>query len=170
MLLSKKIQVVFDYFMITLGSFISAIGLALFNIEADVVPGGVTGLSMTINFVFDYLTVGQLIILLNIPLFIWASSNSGAPLGFGRFMASLAMPFLSTCYAATCPDFVGFISKIRRQSSTCSRTISFSSSSSAAFSSALGLVSSSSSRARRLGQKSSVRFSRSALEYRRGFR
>ena len=155
--------------MITLGSFISAIGLALFNIEADVVPGGVTGLSMTINFVFDYLTVGQLIILLNIPLFIWGVVELGSAFGIRTFYGFFSNAFFIDLLRGDVP---GFRWLHLQDSATiqCSRTISFSSSSSAAFSSALGLVSSSSSRARRLGQKSSVRFSRSALEYRRGFR
>ena len=105
MLLSKKIQVVFDYFMITLGSVISAIGLALFNIEADVVPGGVTGLSMTINFVFDYLTVGQLIILLNIPLFIWGVVELGSAFGIRTFYGFFSNAFFIDLLRGDVPGF-----------------------------------------------------------------
>ncbi|MBQ8037246.1 MAG: YitT family protein, partial [Proteobacteria bacterium] len=71
MLLSQKLKVVFDYAMITIGSLISALGLGVFLVEAHVVPGGVTGISMAINFVWDGLSVGMLILLLNIPLFFW---------------------------------------------------------------------------------------------------
>ena len=81
MLLSQKLRVVFDYAMITLGSLIAAIGLGLFNVEADVVPGGVTGIAMTINFLFPQLTVGLLIILLNIPLFLWGIWELGKAFG-----------------------------------------------------------------------------------------
>ena len=67
--------------MITIGSLISAIGLGLFLVEANVVPGGVTGISMAINFVWDGISVGTLILLLNIPLFIWGVKELGNAFG-----------------------------------------------------------------------------------------
>lgn len=90
---SKKIQAIFDYFMITVGSFIAAIGLALFNIESDVVPGGVTGLSMTINFICSSLTVGQLIVILNVPLFIWGIVELGGAFGIRTFYGFFSNAF-----------------------------------------------------------------------------
>lgn len=82
---SKSLQVIFDYLMITLGSLITAIGLGVFLIEANVVPGGVTGLSMAITFVWDGIPVGLLIILLNIPLFIWGIFELGNAFGVRTF-------------------------------------------------------------------------------------
>ncbi len=81
MLLSQKIQVVFEYTMITIGSLIAALGLGPFLVEANVVPGGVTGISMAINFVWDGISVGTLILLLNIPLFIWGVKELGNAFG-----------------------------------------------------------------------------------------
>ncbi|MBQ9242050.1 MAG: YitT family protein [Proteobacteria bacterium] len=81
MLLSQKLKVVFDYAMITIGSLISALGLGVFLVEAHVVPGGVTGISMAINFVWDGLSVGMLILLLNIPLFFWGIAELGGTFG-----------------------------------------------------------------------------------------
>ncbi|MBQ1925120.1 MAG: YitT family protein [Proteobacteria bacterium] len=81
MLLSQKLKVVFDYAMITIGSLISALGLGVFLVEAHVVPGGVTGISMAINFVWDGLSVGMLILLLNIPLFLWGIAELGSTFG-----------------------------------------------------------------------------------------
>ena len=81
MLLSQKLRVIFEYSMITIGSLISAIGLGLFLVEANVVPGGVTGISMAINFVWDGISVGTLILLLNIPLFIWGVKELGNAFG-----------------------------------------------------------------------------------------
>lgn len=92
-LLSQKLQIVFDYTMITLGSFIAAIGLALFSVEADVVPGGVTGVAMTINFVWPAITVGQLIIILNIPLFIWGIAELGKAFGWRTFYGFISNAF-----------------------------------------------------------------------------
>lgn len=86
MLLSQKLQVIVDYAMITLGSFVAAIGLGLFMVEADVVPGGVTGISMTINFIFpNGPSVGALIWILNVPLFIWGIVELGNAFGLRTF-------------------------------------------------------------------------------------
>ncbi len=81
MTLSQKLQTVFEYFMITVGSIIAALGVAPFLIEANVVPGGVTGISMAINFVWDMFTVGQWILILNVPLFIWGVIELGNAFG-----------------------------------------------------------------------------------------
>lgn len=86
MLLSQKLKVAFDYFMITLGSLITALGLGPFLVEADVVPGGVTGISMIINFIWtDGLSVGTLIWILNVPLFIWGIYELGNSFGVRTF-------------------------------------------------------------------------------------
>ena len=85
MLLSQKLTVIFDYFMITIGSLIAAIGLGPFLVEADVVPGGVTGISMIINFLWDGLSVGTLIWILNLPLFIWGIYELGNSFGIRTF-------------------------------------------------------------------------------------
>lgn len=78
---SKSLQLIFDYTMITLGSLIMAIGLGVFLIEAKVVPGGITGVSMAITFVWDGIPVGLLILILNIPLFIWGVIELGNAFG-----------------------------------------------------------------------------------------
>ena len=86
MLLSQKLKVIVDYAMITVGSLITAIGLGPFLVEADVVPGGVTGISMIINFLWkDGLSVGTLIWLLNLPLFIWGVYELGNSFGIRTF-------------------------------------------------------------------------------------
>ncbi|MCL2325392.1 MAG: YitT family protein [Proteobacteria bacterium] len=82
LLLSKRKRVIFDYVMITLGSLIAAIGLGVFMVEAAVVPGGVTGISMTINFVWPTLSVGALIWILNFPLFLWGIRELGGSFAF----------------------------------------------------------------------------------------
>jgi uncharacterized membrane-anchored protein YitT (DUF2179 family) len=85
-LLSQKLQVLVDYFMITVGSFVAAVGLGLFMVEADVVPGGVTGISMTLNFIWpDGPSVGALIWILNVPLFIWGIVELGNAFGVRTF-------------------------------------------------------------------------------------
>ncbi len=78
---SKTMRIVFDYAMMTIGSLIAAIGIGVFLVKANVVPGGVTGISMAINFVWDGISVGTLILLLNIPLFIWGVLELGNAFG-----------------------------------------------------------------------------------------
>lgn len=82
---SKTLQIIFDYCMITLGSLIAALGIGVFLVEANVVPGGITGISQAINFVFPALPVGALILILNIPLFIWGVVELGNAFGFRTF-------------------------------------------------------------------------------------
>ncbi|MDO5015578.1 MAG: YitT family protein [Eubacteriales bacterium] len=56
-----------------LGSFIYAAGVYGFAFNADFAPGGVTGLAMILNKIFDgILPIGTLIILINIPFVILA--------------------------------------------------------------------------------------------------
>lgn len=85
MISSHKIRILFEYTIITLGSLLSALGLGLFLVEANVVPGGITGISMAINFVWDGISVGTLILLLNIPLFFWGIKELGNAFGIRTF-------------------------------------------------------------------------------------
>lgn len=61
---------VFDWVFIILGAFIFALGFNIFLKPAGVAPGGITGISLLINFLIPKLSVGFLTLLLNIPLFI----------------------------------------------------------------------------------------------------
>ena len=57
-----------DYIAITVGAFVMAVGIGVFLIEAKVVPGGVSGIAMTIHYLSDYkVPVGLLIWIINIP-------------------------------------------------------------------------------------------------------
>ena len=48
-----SVHAVIDYLFITIGSFIMATGISLFLIDAKVVPGGVTGISMAIHYLSE---------------------------------------------------------------------------------------------------------------------
>ena len=52
------------------GSFIFAIGIVSFTQEANIAPGGVTGIALIINYLADFMPVGKLSLLLNVPLMI----------------------------------------------------------------------------------------------------
>lgn len=59
-----------DYAMITLGSVIFAVGIAIFLDPNDLAPGGVSGISIIISRFVPYINVGIIIVILNIPIMI----------------------------------------------------------------------------------------------------
>ncbi len=82
--LGKKIFI--EYFFITLGAFVMSVGVAVFLVDAKVVPGGVTGLSMAIHYLSGgRLPVGIMMWVLNLPLFIWGVIELGKSFGFRTF-------------------------------------------------------------------------------------
>ena len=91
--------------MITIGSFVAAIGLGVFLVEADVVPGGVTGISMVVNFLFPKLSVGMLIWILNVPLFIWGIAELGNAFGVRTFYGFSSNAFFIDFLRGDIPGF-----------------------------------------------------------------
>jgi len=79
-------RTVVDYVFITLGAFVMAVGLGVFLVDAKVVAGGVSGLSMAVYYLSDgRIPVGILIWVLNIPLFIWGVRELGRSFGVRTF-------------------------------------------------------------------------------------
>jgi uncharacterized membrane-anchored protein YitT (DUF2179 family) len=75
-----------DYSFITLGAMIMAIGIGVFLVDAQVVPGGVSGLSMALHYLSNNrLPVGLMMWLLNIPLYIWGVVVLGKQFGVRTF-------------------------------------------------------------------------------------
>ena len=75
-----------DYIFITVGAAIMAIGIGVFLVNARVVPGGVSGLSMAVYYLTDgAFPIGVTIWLLNIPLFIWGVKELGPQFGARTF-------------------------------------------------------------------------------------
>ncbi len=84
---SEKHPIV-DYIFIALGSAIMAFGIAVFLVDAYVVPGGVTGLSQAVFYMTDgALPIGVLMWLFNIPLFLWGIKELGKTFGVRTFFA-----------------------------------------------------------------------------------
>ena len=75
-----------DYFFITIGAAIMAVGIGVFLVDAKVVPGGVSGLSMAVYYLTGgAVPIGLLIWLLNIPLYIWGVKELGTQFGIRTF-------------------------------------------------------------------------------------
>jgi uncharacterized membrane-anchored protein YitT (DUF2179 family) len=82
----KKYPII-DYFFITIGAAIMAVGIGIFLVDARVVPGGVSGLSMAIHYLSNNtIPVGISIWVLNIPLYIWGIRELGKQFGVRTFV------------------------------------------------------------------------------------
>ncbi|MBK7867537.1 MAG: YitT family protein [Ignavibacteriales bacterium] len=95
---SKK-QLITDYFFIGLGALIMALGISIFLVDAKVVPGGVSGLSMALYYLTDgAIPIGIAIWVLNIPLYLWGLKELGKSFGirtfFGFTLNSFFIDFL----------------------------------------------------------------------------
>lgn len=74
----KHIRGVKDYSLITLGCVITAIAINIFMVPYKIAPGGVTGLATVIyHLTGEMIPVGTIMLLLNIPLFIFGMKYVG---------------------------------------------------------------------------------------------
>lgn len=82
--------------LIVIGSSIMAMGYSLFLIPHHFVPGGVSGLAIMVNY-FTRLPVGTLIMVLNIPVFVFGIKIMGRKYGLrsllGMVISSLLIDF-----------------------------------------------------------------------------
>ena len=98
-----------DFIVIIIGSFIMAVGISVFLIDAKVVPGGVSGLSMSIYYLSGgKIPVGVMLWLLNIPLFIWGVSELGGQFGIRTFVGLTSNSFFIDFLRGELPG-LGFI-------------------------------------------------------------
>jgi len=86
-LATRRKHLIRDYIAITIGSFIMALGIGIFLVDAKVVPGGVSGLAMVGHYLSNYkIPVGLLIWILNIPLYLWGLKELGKRFGVRTFI------------------------------------------------------------------------------------
>lgn len=96
---------VIDYIAITLGAAIMAIGIGVFLVDAKVVPGGVSGLSMSVHYLTG-LPVGLMIWVLNIPLYLWGIKELGKEFGIRTFYGFTLSSFFIDFFRGEFP-FIG---------------------------------------------------------------
>jgi uncharacterized membrane-anchored protein YitT (DUF2179 family) len=112
--LFKKYPIV-DYFFITLGSALMAIGIGIFLVDARVVPGGASGLAMAIHYLSDNtIPVGMMIWVINIPLFIWGLKVLGKTFGVRTFVGFTLSSFFIDFFRGDIPG----LSFVRLQDSS----------------------------------------------------
>ena len=74
--MQKVKGVVLDVLFMTVGSIIYAVGVNGFTAPNNIAPGGVTGIATMLNYLFDT-PIGTVILLINIPIIIWAVVEIG---------------------------------------------------------------------------------------------
>lgn len=100
---------IIDYTVIVIGAIIMALGIGVFLVDAKVVPGGVSGLAMAIHYLSgNTISVGLLIWVLNIPLFIWGLKELGRQFGLRTFVGFSCNSFFIDFFRGDIPGF-GFI-------------------------------------------------------------
>ena len=110
---NKRVKIAIEYFAIAFGAAIMAIGIGVFLVDAKVVPGGVSGLSMAVHYLTG-LQVGLLIWILNIPLYIWGVKELGKEFGVRTFFGFSLNSFFIDFFRGDIPGF----SFIRLQDTT----------------------------------------------------
>ncbi|MDA3844648.1 MAG: YitT family protein [Candidatus Kapabacteria bacterium] len=99
-------QSITEYIFIGLGSAVMALGIGVFLVDAQVVPGGVSGLSMAIYYLSgETLPVGLLIWVLNVPLYIWGVKVLGKRFGVRTFYAFSINSFFIDFFRGDIPGF-----------------------------------------------------------------
>ena len=99
----KKYPVI-DYLAIAFGSAMMAIGIGVFLVDAKVVPGGVSGLAMAIHYLTG-LSVGMLIWIFNIPLFLWGLKELGKQFGMRTFVGFTLNSLFIDLFRGDIPGF-----------------------------------------------------------------
>lgn len=80
-----------NYIFITFGALLVAIGICFFLIPADLATGGITGLAMVINDVVPTFSIGQILLVLNIILFVVGFLTIGRDFGAKTIYASFLL-------------------------------------------------------------------------------
>ncbi len=73
---NKVTTIITDYLIMFIGATLYAASVNIFTSPNDIAPGGLTGVGTMLNHVFG-LPIGIMILLLNIPLFIWGAVENG---------------------------------------------------------------------------------------------
>lgn len=84
-------RVVKEYFWITIGYLILSVAIKFFFVPNKIAGGGVTGIAIIINHYIPQMSVGMLILVMNIILFIIALIVLGGNFGAKTIYASLAL-------------------------------------------------------------------------------
>lgn len=104
--LQFKQKVIIDYIFITIGAAVMAIGIGVFLVDARVVPGGVSGLSMALYYLTGGMVpIGLMIWVFNVPLYVWGVKELGTRFGIRTFYGFTVNSFLIDFFRGDVPFF-----------------------------------------------------------------
>lgn len=88
--MKKTTEVLKRYLVITFGCALAGFSLSCFLAPNYIIVGGVSGAATIINHVTS-IPIGLLIILINVPIFIWGVAKFGKSLGFSTLYATVML-------------------------------------------------------------------------------
>lgn len=96
--MNKVVVIVKRYLIITIGCLLAGFSLSCFLAPNDVIAGGVSGIATIINHFFN-IPIGIMIILINVPIFIWGIIKFGKNLGIATLYATVALSVFTDLFA-----------------------------------------------------------------------
>ena len=94
-----------DYFLITLGAFLYAIGTSMFNDPNNIAPGGMTGAAIVLNRIVPFGT-GIWFMIMNIPILFLAIYKFGIRFTISTIYATVANSFFTDILARYATGFI----------------------------------------------------------------
>jgi len=91
------------FIIINIGMLLVAVGLYFFLMPANLAPGGANGLALVLNHVMPFLSIGVLMIIINIVLFVIAFLAIGTSFGVKTIYASLGTSVLVVLFEKLVP-------------------------------------------------------------------
>lgn len=88
------------------GSFIFAISVNTFTAPNNIAPGGLTGAATLLNYLFD-LPIGMVILIMNIPIFIWGFFEVGYRFIFKTIIATILSSVIIDLTVGILPQYQG---------------------------------------------------------------
>lgn len=102
----KSKNILSDIALILLGGFIFAAAVNIFTAPNNIAPGGLTGIGTMVNYLTD-IPIGTVIIILNIPIFIWAYKVFGFAYIGKTFFATVTTSVMIDAAAHFLPPYRG---------------------------------------------------------------
>lgn len=93
-----KLESINKIFLIVFGSFLMSLGTYFFNVPLNIAPGGVTGFSQVISYLFPAVNLGLLIMVLNIILLLIGYRYLGKEFGIYTIIGSFSFSIIVTIY------------------------------------------------------------------------
>ena len=94
-----------DYFLITVGSLLYAIGTSMFNDPNNIAPGGMTGAAIVLNRIIPIGT-GTWFMLMNIPILFLAIYKFGIRFTISTVYATITNSIFTDILATYCKDYI----------------------------------------------------------------